>query len=85
MLPSEHGENFCSPWSATGLMMNCALASQELPEKGQHCAELVPVAQPSAHYIMPPSVSFLGFDTLNSRRAVKTNIRKKNKKGEACV
>ena len=57
MLPRLQGENFISFVSATGLMMNCALASQELPEKGQHCAELVPVAQPSAHYIMPPSVS----------------------------
>lgn len=48
MLPRLHGENFISPVSATGFMMNCELALQLSAESGQQIGDpLVP--QPSVH------------------------------------
>ena len=52
MLPMLHCEKFISPVSATGLMMNCELASQVLCVSGQHVGEPAD-PQPSAHYELP--------------------------------
>ena len=49
MLPREHAENFCSPWSATGLMMNCEFALQLSFDSGQHTTVLFPESHPGAH------------------------------------
>lgn len=47
MLPILHGEKFISPVSATGLMMNCELASQDATLLGQQLTPLV--LQPPEH------------------------------------
>lgn len=47
MLPILQGEKFISPVSATGLMMNCELASQDATLLGQQLTPLV--LQPPEH------------------------------------
>lgn len=55
ILPRLHGENFISPVSATGFMMNWELALQLSFVKGQHTGELL-VPQPSVQSWIAPKL-----------------------------